>query len=193
MMESDIVSIPLIKCSADLPRWPLEKNDPEWDSCPAIRVQEYELTEECYGVQLEAESMIPVLKTGMVAVFSQHDSTPALMNIFSIGCKGASPLVRKVVKNEIPANATDRVTGEGRGRLRKSFMTPTPLHIPGSRVSPIAESTHQTIFFKALENPEKLILVPRGNLLWLHPLVLILGTMEGNQSPAPWPGKSRKD
>jgi len=178
LTESDIVSIPLIKFSADLSRWPLEKNHPEWNSFPAIRVRDHELTEECYGVEIEDESMTPVLKTGMVVVFSLNDSTPALLDIYSIGRRGDGPLVRKVVKNEISATRKTEVSSEGLRPKRKSFMTPTPLHIPGSRISPIAESTHQTVFFKALKNPEKLILVPKGNLLWLHPLVLILNQEE---------------
>jgi len=207
MTESKIVSIPLIKFSASLPRWPLEKNGPEWNSFPSIHVNGHELNEGCYGVKIEDESMTPVLKPGMVAVFSSDDRMSALMKIYSIGRKGDVPLVRKVVKNEIPASEKRALHNNGedlnssspqssppmeerrkplltsgekdvsslkRKQKRKSFMTPTPLHIPGSRVSPIAESTHQMIFLKSLANPEKLILVPGGNLLWMHPLVLIL-------------------
>lgn len=166
--------LPLLKFSSALSRWPVEKNGPAWDSFPVIRVQGHELDRQCYGVEIEDGSMAPVLTKGMVAVFSQNVENPALMNVFSIGRKGESPLVRKVVRNEITPNEMESFTVEGRKRLRKSFMTPTPLHIPGSRVSPIAESTHQTIFLKALANPEKLILVSRGNLLWMHPLVLVL-------------------
>ena len=169
-----MVSIPLIKFSAALPHWPVEKNGPDWNSFPAIRVQGYEPGKECYGVEIEDESMSPVLRTGMVAVFSQSDRSPALENIYSIGLKDNDPVVRKVVKNEIPGTGKNDDSRPN----RKSFMTPTPLHIPGSRVSPIADSTHQTIFLKALANPEKLILVPGGNLLWMHPLVLILNQGE---------------
>jgi hypothetical protein len=169
MTKGQMNPLPLLKFSSALSSWPVEKNGPAWDSFPVIRVQGHELDRQCYGVEIEDESMAPVLKKGMVAVFSQNADNPALTNVFSIGRKGESPLVRKVVKNEI-----DSFTDEGRKRLRKSFMTPTPLHIPGSRVSPIAESTHQAIFFKSLLSPEKLTLVSKGNLLWLHPLVLIL-------------------
>ena len=174
MTEGKIISIPLIKFSEALSRWPLEKNGLEWDSFPSIRVNGHELAEGCYGVKIEDESMTSVLKAGMVAVFSQNDRTRALMNIYSIGRKDDVPLVRKVVKNEIPVTEKVDISPSERNPRRKSFMTPTPLHIPDSRVSPIAESTHQTIFLKSLENPEKLILVPGGNLLWMHPLVLIL-------------------
>jgi hypothetical protein len=137
-------------------------------------VQDHGLGPESYGVTIEDESMAPALKMGWVAIFSQTTDTPALMNIYSIGRKGDGPLVRTVVKNEIPGSGKTDVSPESIRPKRKSFMTPTPLHIPGSRVSPIAESTHQTIFLKSLKNPEKLILVPGGNLLWMHPLVLIL-------------------
>ena len=173
MTEGKIVSIPLIKFSETL-RWPLEKNHLGKDFFPSIHVSGYELPEGCYGLRIEDESMIPVLKPGMVAVFSQNDRTSALMNIYSIGRKNEGPLVRKVVKNEITANEKSGAPSASLRPKRKSFMTPTPLHIPGSRVSPIAESTHQTIFLKGLANPKKLILVPGGNLLWRHPLVLIL-------------------
>jgi len=169
-----MVSIPLIKFSAPLPRWPLKKNDPEWNSFPTIRVPDHELGPECYGVEIEDDSMAPSLKPGWVAIFSQATDTPALMNIYSIGRKGDGPLVRTVVKNEIPGSEKTDVSPESIRPKRKSFMTPTPLHIPGSRVSPIAESTHQTLFVKSLKNPEKLTLVPGGNLLWMHPLRVIL-------------------
>lgn len=178
MTEGKIVFIPLIKFSAALHRWPLEKNGTGWDSFPSIPVNSHELSDGCYGVEIEDESMTPVLKSGRVAVFSQDDSLPALKNIFSIGRQDGAPLIRKVVKNEIPSTGKNDVSPESLRPKRKSFMTPTPLHIPGSRVSPIAESTHETIFLKAHANPEKLILVPRGNLLWMHPLVLILNQEE---------------
>lgn len=174
LTESDIVSIPLIKFSVSHSRWPWEKNGSDWKAFPTIRVNGHELVEGCYGVEIEEDSIAPFLKTGMTAVFSPSDSAQALKDIFSIGRKGESPLVRKVVKNEIIANEKNNVSPEGLRPKRKSFMTPTPLHIPGSRVSPIPESTHETIYFKGLENSEQLILVPRGNLLWMHPLVLIL-------------------
>ena len=32
----------------------------------------------------------------------------------------------------------------------------------------------QAVYFKGLAEKEKLMLVPSGNLLWMHPLVLIL-------------------
>jgi len=174
MTEGKIVSIPLIIFSAALPRWPLENKCPDWDSFPSVNVDGHGLVEGCYGVKVEDESMTPVLEEDMVAVFSQTENMPALMNIYSIGRKCEVPLVRKVVKNEIPIAGEEDVSPAGRRPRRKSFMTPTPLHIPDSLVSPIADSTHQTIFLKSLANPQKLVLVPKGNLLWMHPLVLIL-------------------
>jgi hypothetical protein len=176
--ETNIVSIPLINFSAPIPRWPLEKNDPEWNSFPTICVKGHELPEGCYGVEIEDESMTPVLKTSMTAVFSQNVRAPALKSIYSIGLKGEDPVVRKVVKNEIPATEKNDVPQKTLRSKRKSFMTPTPLHIPGSLVSPIPESTHETIFLKSLANPETLTLVPSKNLLWMHPLVLVLNKEE---------------
>jgi hypothetical protein len=166
------VTLPLVSFSSPWERWPLkiDRQASEFISVP--RGREGEITEGCYGVKIEDEGMAPVLRPGMVAVFSQngnHESAHG--DIFSIGLKGELPVVRKVVKNEI---CSDEKSGLGQGRVRKSFMTPTPLHIPKSRVSPIAESTHQMIYYKQLADAVALTLLPAGNLLWMHPLVLIV-------------------
>ncbi len=179
MTEDKIVSIPLMKFSTTAPPWPWEESGAPWASFLTISVKGQEHAEGCYGVEMEDDSMSPLLKPGMVAIFSQSDSAPAFKNIYSIGRKGDVPLVRKVVKNEIPASEKNAVSPESLRPKRKSFMAPTPLHIPGSLVSPIAESTHETIYLKGLVEQDQMILVPKGNLLWMHPLVLVLKEGEG--------------
>lgn len=117
----------------------------------------------CYGVRIEEES--PLLKKGMTAVFSYEEpGVAAVENIFCVGVKGQAPVIRKLVKNE----------GRGISSRRKSFMTPTPLHIPDSKVSPIADSTHQRVILKGLDNGDPLMFVPVENVVWMHPLVAIL-------------------
>ena len=134
----------------------------------------------CYAVKIEDGSMAPVLPAGMVAVFSTlPNQKPAEFSIHCVGRVGGRPLIKKVVKNETKITDVREGGLEGMGILkrkaaRKSFMTPTPLHIPGSRVSPIAESTHQMIYLKSFTDSEALILIPAEKLLWMHPLVLIL-------------------
>ena len=172
--DPQIFSIPLLSFSSSLEPWPWDVDYKRSKSIPVIQVRGEGITEGCYGVKIEDDGMAPVLQPGMVAVFSQ-DNNPdlALENIFSFGRKGELPLMRKVIKNE-NRPAGNAGINPGKGRVRKSFMTPTPLHIPESRISPIAESTHRMIYFKRLAEPEELTLLPAGNLLWMHPLVLIL-------------------
>lgn len=167
-------SIPLVSFSSPWERWPLEIDGQATESISVRKVREGETIEEFYGVKIADESMAPVLRPGMVAVFSPTGKHEAAQGaIFSIGLKGETPVMRKVVKNDMHLDAKNG-ENSGQGRMRKSFMTPTPLHIPKSRVSPIAESTHQMIYFKKLAEEEALTLVPVGDLLWMHPLVLIL-------------------
>lgn len=134
----------------------------------------------CYAVKIEDGSMAPVLRAGMVAVFSTlPNQKPAEFSIYCVGRVGGRPLIRKVVKNETEISGAKESNLEdkslfNRKAVRKSFMTPTPLHIPGSRVSPIAESTHQMIYLKSTTDSEAMTLIPAEKLLWMHPLVLIL-------------------
>lgn len=119
----------------------------------------------CYGVRIEEGGMAPTLEKGMTAVFSYEEpGHAAVENIFCVGMKGQTPMIRKLVKKE----------GKGLSPRRKSFMTPTPLHIPDSKVSPIADSTHQRVILKSLNSGDPLMLVPVENVVWMHPLVAIL-------------------
>lgn len=173
MNDDPLPSIPLLSFSAPLTARPWEEKD-DAVSFPMFRVAGGKYAKGCYGVKIEDESMAPILCSGMIAVFSVSGSRESAQEgIFSIGRKGELPLIRKVVKNEAHSDGSVASNAQ-KGRLRKSFMTPTPLHIPGSRVSPIAESTHRMIYFKSLADPEELILFPAGNVLWMHPLVMAL-------------------
>jgi|GEM_PF-529794 len=172
--EPQIFSIPLFSFNSPSGPWPLETEGQNTESVPTFKVRGEKITGRCYGVRIEDDSMVPVLCPGMVAVFSQEDQpASALKGIFSLGRKNELPVVRRVVRNEI---REDEKAGSdpGKGKMRKSFMTPTPLHIPKSRISPVAVSTHQMIYFKRLAPPDELTLLPAGNILWMHPLMLIV-------------------
>ncbi len=173
-----MVSIPLLPFSSLLSEETgfLRSGGQDWDRFPKIQVTlDLEFPPECYGVRVADETMSPVLQPGMVGVFSvreKHES--ALMAIFSIGIQEEPPRIRKVLKNE-----TGQETGGSKKTVaRKSFMTPTPLHIPGSRVSPIADSTHRMIYLKTFADSEAVTLVPADKLLWMHPLVRVLKSEE---------------
>ena len=136
----------------------------------------FEGPEECYGIRIQDDSLAPVLKPGKIAVFTWRDRS-ALQQIFCLGRKGCRALLCRFVKHENPAAKAAAPAPEGdplqRPGRTKSFMTPTPLHIPGSRVSPIADSIHQRMYFLALDDPRKLILVHPDEVLWMHPLIYI--------------------
>ncbi|MBI5427350.1 MAG: hypothetical protein HZA02_03630 [Nitrospinae bacterium] len=125
------------------------------------------LPKNCYGALVEDRIMAPVLLPGMIGVFCpQSEGITAIQNIHAIGLLRGLPVIRKIVKHEKPA-----------GARRKSFMTPTPLHIPGSLVSPIAESTHQMVFLKKLDEVDGPIAIPAKDIVWTHPLVRIVSLM----------------
>jgi len=138
-----------------------------------------EIPEECYAINIEEDSMAPALKKADLAVFApQEEPGQALMNVFLVRIQNQPPQVRMVVRTETgpdPANFPEPATGPTTSYInkrRKSFMTPTPLHIPGSRVSPIPGSAHEMVYLKSLQ-PEHLSVVPAKEVLWMHPLIHI--------------------
>lgn len=137
------------------------------------------LPESSYAIKIEEGAMVPMLKKTDIAVFdSLGDPNKAIRNVFIIGVQNQPPQVRMVVKNEAgmdPANFLKPATGSSTSYInkrRKSFMTPTPLHIPESRVSPIPGSAHEMVYLKSIR-PERLSVVPVKNVLWMHPLIYI--------------------
>ena len=138
-----------------------------------------ELPDSCYALKWEDDSLAPVLNRGQVGVFSKTaDILPAIENIFMVQVKGERPIVRKVVRDDSFRKEDDALRDAGgtpkhlRER-RKSFMTPTPLHLPESRVSPIPESAHEMVYLKSMENNAPMLVMPVRKILWIHPLVFI--------------------
>ena len=130
--------------------------------------------ENCYGILIDNQEMDPVLPAGMIALFQpQVDHVVAKENIFLFGIRGQTALIRKVIKNENPSGGGKSGSTEERTSRppRKSFMTPTPLHIPGSKVSPIDGKTHEMIMIKSLQDSAQVQVIPMEKLLWMHPLV----------------------
>ena len=97
-----------------------------------------------------------------VAIFSKSD-WPAQDNIFFVGLKRKPPFIGKLLKNE----------SEVEGLERKTFMTPTPLHVPESKTSPIADSLHHNLIFKGLSEPQGTRFIQESNMCWRHPLIYI--------------------
>ena len=119
-----------------------------------------ELPGLCYGVRIEsATSLLPL---DCLAVFSKTEGT-ALENIYAVGVQKELPFLGKWMQKE---------SLDG-GSRRKVFMVPTPLHIPDSETSPIAQSLHHVLLFKDLASSGKLRLIPARKILWKHPLVYV--------------------
>lgn len=141
-----------------------------------------DLPESSYAIKIDEGAMVPMLKKTDIAVFdSLGNMNNAIRNIFIVGVQNQPPQVRMVVKNETgmdPANFLKPATGSSTSYInkrRKSFMTPTPLHIPDSRVSPIPGSAHEMVYLKSIR-PERLSVIPAKDVLWMHPLIYIHST-----------------
>ena len=176
-MKETFIEIPLLQLSSMDEEGQSEFNGNWMKGKPTRRIQvgpELGSVADCYGVLIENHEMDPVLSAGMIGLFKpQADKVLAKENIFSIGIRGQVPLIRKVLKK-------DDASGDGKSGssmtqasrpVRKSFMTPTPLHIPGSRVSPIDDKTHEMILIKSLEASAQVQVIPTEKILWMHPLV----------------------
>ena len=122
---------------------------------------------------------------GALGVFGLGMNGTGLNDVYALGLAGRVPLVCKVIKND--ARSGSFYQGESSQSTpshkvknrRKSFMTPTPLHIPESQVSPIPDSAHEMIYLKGLSGNEPLQVIPLRNVVWMHPLIAVMQNPEG--------------
>ena len=117
-----------------------------------------------------------------LGIFGPEKDISAMKDIYALGLKGQEPLVCKVIKNDAQPGSFNqggspqaKSTSRSKHR-RKSFMTPTPLHIPESQVSPIPDSTHEMIYLKSLGKNEAVKVVPLQDVVWMHPLITVVET-----------------
>ena len=165
MKNSQLITIPLVSLSYDQERW---EPGHEWEE-KIFNNKNYikilapmELPDLSYGVEVKDSSLFTYFGANTIAIFSKTDSL-AQDNIFLVGLKRKPPFVGKLLKNE---SDSDR-------QGRKTFMTPTPLHIPESKTSPIADYLHQTLIFKVLSKPPGTRFVQQSNISWKHPLIFV--------------------
>ena len=118
----------------------------------------------CYAVRVESIYQSSLLPLDSLAVFSKSEEA-ALGNIYVVGVQEEIPFIGKWMQKE--------TTGRNASSRRKVFMVPTPLHVPDSHISPIAESLHHVLLFKDLERSGRLRLIPAQKLIWKHPLVYV--------------------
>ena len=155
------------------------------------RVSEFEihgsqdLPEHCYAMELPNIIRESVGEANSLGIFSFQQDMVALNDMYALGLADREPVVCKVIKMD--ARTSPSRPGEmsqpfpsfrTRGR-RKSFMTPTPLHIPDSQVSPIPDSAHEMIYLKGLNEHEGLRVVPLREVVWMHPLIIVMQKPEG--------------
>ena len=167
MKNDSKISIPLISFSSGQERWEpgTEKGEKIFLSNSYIRISPpMELPDLCYGVRIEGACDSPFLPLGCLAVFSKSEGS-ALGSIYAVEVQGAFPFIGKWMQKE---------TSEGVADSRhKVFMVPTPMHVPDSRISPIAPSLHDVLLFKDFASPGKLRLIPANRVLWTHRLVYV--------------------
>ena len=165
MKNQQLITIPIISLSYDQERW---EPGHEWEekifnSNNYIKILiPVELPAYSYGIDIKDSSLSCYFGVNTIAIFCKEDS-PAKDNIFLVGLKRKPPFVGKLLKDESYA--------EGQGR--KTFMTPTPLHIPESKTSPIADSLHHNLIFKVLSNPPGTRFVQQSSIVWKHPLIFV--------------------
>lgn len=165
MKNKQLITIPLVSLFYDQKRW---ESGREWEE-KIFDNKNYtkilasrELPNFSYGIEVKDPSMVTYFGRNTIAIFSNSDF-PAQDNIFLVGLKSKPPFIGKLLKNE----------SEKEGEGRKTFMTPTPLHIPESKTSPIADSLHHNLIFKALSQPQGTRFIQQSNICWRHPLVFI--------------------
>lgn len=120
-----------------------------------------------------------------LGIFGSGKEGAVLDDIYVVGLTGREPLICKVIKND--ARSASSHQGESSQSIsssrvknrRKSFMTPTPLHIPESQVSPIPDSAHEMIYLKGFNENETLQVIPLRDVVWMLPLIAVMQNPDG--------------
>jgi hypothetical protein len=144
-----------------------------------------DLPERCYALQIPDIISESAGSEKPLGIFGSGADLTAQNDIYALGLMGREPLVCKVIKNDAHSNSSTRgepSQADSPSRVkkrRKSFMTPTPLHIPESRVSPIPDSAHEMIYLKGINDNEALKVVPLRDVIWMHPLIFVMENPPG--------------
>lgn len=143
------------------------------------------LPEQCYALEIPNIVKESVKPEDLLGIFGPGRDSAALNDIYALGLVGREPLICKVIKNDGRSGSShqgepSQISSSSRMKnRRKSFMTPTPLHIPESRVSPIPDSAHEMIYLKGLGENETLKVIPLRDVVWMHPLIAVVENPEG--------------
>ena len=123
-----------------------------------------------YGVLLKHNASVWGYPENSILIFNKGSTDKA--NLGRLHCAGIwnrLPVIVKLISN----SSLEKPQSSARLSIprRKSFMTPTPLHIPSSKVSPIPSSSHAMTILQPTNPKQKLIAILSKDLLWLHPLI----------------------
>jgi hypothetical protein len=137
-----------------------------------------ELSEYNFGVQIDTNNFQPDFFSGDTIIFSKKESENALKNIYLFITDDNKTIIGEIihkpdVKDDIPSELNKSGPTEYRKARRKSFMTPTPLHIPTSQISPVADSSHERILIRPVGDKKKLVSVPPQKNIYKFPMVFI--------------------
>jgi hypothetical protein len=168
--QSTPIRIPLLKVAGKVGQEPQTKGLPQ--GLKQISEIKIPFSQTLSGAHyaLEVSNIPGELTVTALGIFRPERDVAALNDIYALGIAGQVPCVCKVIKSDAETGAS----GSSAKSRRKSFMTPTPLHIPESKVSPIPDFTHEMIYLKSLNDKEALKVVPLQDVMWMHPLVSVV-------------------
>ena len=136
------------------------------------------LPEHCYALEVRDIAKEFKMSGKPLGIFGPVRDFKALNDIYNLGWVGSEPRVCKVVKDESRSgSARGGKTPTSSSRVnsrRQCVLTPTPLPLPDSRVSPIPDSAHEMIYLKDIHEGESLKVVPWRDVVWMHPLIRVI-------------------
>lgn len=128
------------------------------------------IPDTCFAIfSQDLDKNFPLYGQGVPVFARQFESLDAVEQIFLLRFHQEAPRLCRMIRSEQKAGAGEVF----RASRRKSFMTPTPLHIPTSRISPIPDYTH-SFFYLKLFDQENLEVVSTDQSERLLPLVKVL-------------------
>lgn len=148
----------------------LEGSLTDGESLPRLLTVEASIPDSCFALESsDIGTSSPVPARGMGVFADGIGKIDAVNQVFLLRCPPGNPRLCRMVRSEQQVGAGEVF----RASRRKSFMTPTPLHIPTSKVSPIPDYTH-SVFYLKLYGQEKLEVMSTDQSARLLPLVFVL-------------------
>ncbi len=130
----------------------------------------------CFALECnEFKANTLLLEDGIAIFASRLQPGDARDQIYLLRYPDGCPRLCRLVRSEQAAGGREVF----RPSRRKSFMTPTPLHIPTSTVSPIPDYTHSVYYLKPWDQ-EKLEVVSTDQSRRLLPLVFVQHRLENS-------------